>query len=93
MKKSLLVMTAIAAVTAFATTSFAQSSITRQTPGHEMQRRGSVKGQPGASGYAPGHLMQQRGSRRGHPGASGYAPGHETTTGQGAQTTGQRMRR
>ena len=49
-----------------------------------MQQKGSVKGHPGASGYAPGHMMQQRGSVRGQPGASGYAPGHRkpsTTTG------------
>jgi hypothetical protein len=26
-----------------------------ETPGHEMQEHGSVKGFPGASGYAPGH--------------------------------------
>jgi hypothetical protein len=49
------------------------------TPGHKMQTKGSVKGHPGASGYAPGHVMQQRGSRRGYPGASGYAPGRTTT--------------
>ena len=92
MKKSLLLITAITAFAAFTTTSFAQSSTPNQTPGHEMQRKGSVKGHPGASGYAPGHQMQQRGSRRGQPGASGYAPGHETT-GQGGQTTGQGSRR
>jgi hypothetical protein len=49
------------------------------TPGHKMQRKGSVAGHPGASGYAPGHVMQQKGSRRGYPGASGYAPGRTTT--------------
>lgn len=26
------------------------------TPGHQMQLKGSVKGTTGASGYAPGHL-------------------------------------
>lgn len=26
-----------------------------ETPGHEMQEHGSVKGAPGASGYTPGH--------------------------------------
>ena len=74
---------AIAAATGLliATTSvgFAQSSTPSNTPGHEMQRKGSVKGQPGASGYSPGHEMQQKGSKPGEPGASGYAPGHQTT--------------
>ena len=28
------------------------------TPGHMMQRYGSVPGHPGASGYAPGHLKK-----------------------------------
>jgi hypothetical protein len=50
---------------------------TRDTPGHEMQQKGSKKGEPGASGYAPGHEMQKKGSKMGEPGASGYAPGHE----------------
>jgi len=54
---------------------FAQS--TNRTPGHEMQNKGSVKGEPGASGYAPGHKMHDKGSVKGHPGASGYAPGHK----------------
>ena len=33
---------------------FAQSTTPSRTPGHEMQNKGSVKGEPGASGYAPG---------------------------------------
>jgi len=65
---------------------FAQSTTPSNTPGHEMQRKGSVKGHSGASGYSPGHEMQQKGPVRGHPGASGYAPGHETT-GQGLPST------
>ena len=44
-----------------------------------MQEKGSVKGEPGASGYAPGHQMQEKGSVKGTTGASGYAPGHATT--------------
>jgi hypothetical protein len=63
---------------------FAQSSAVKNTPGHKMQRMGSVPGHPGASGYSPGHQMQRYGSKRGYPGASGYAPGHATT--------GQRLR-
>ena len=55
-----------------------------QPPGHEMQTRGAVRGQPGASGYSPGHEMQEKGSKPGEPGASGYAPGQQDTTGQGA---------
>jgi hypothetical protein len=60
---------------------------TNQPPGQMMQDRGSVRGQPGASGYTPGHEMQQRGSVRGTTGASGYAPGHD------APTTGTTTRR
>jgi len=56
---------------------FAQSSTRENTPGDQMQDKGSVKGHPGASGYAPGHLMQDKGSKSGQPGASGYAPGRE----------------
>jgi hypothetical protein len=54
----------------------AQSSPPSRTPGHEMQNKGSVKGEPGASGYSPGDQMHDKGSVKGHPGASGYAPGH-----------------
>ena len=54
----------------------AQSSTRENTPGDKMQDKGSVKGHPGASGYAPGHQMQDKGSKQGEPGASGYAPGH-----------------
>jgi hypothetical protein len=52
----------------------AQSSTPSRTPGHEMQNKGSVKGEPGASGYSPGDKMHDKGSVPGHPGASGYAP-------------------
>ena len=48
-------------------------------PGDQMQDKGSVKGSPGASGYAPGHEMQKKGSVKGTEGASGYAPGRSTT--------------
>jgi len=56
---------------------FAQG-VSSKTPGHEMQQKGSKKGQPGASGYAPGHEMQAKGSKKGSPAASGYAPGQTT---------------
>ena len=56
----------------------AQSSTQERTPGDQMQDKGSVKGSPGASGYAPGQLMQEKGSVKGTTGASGYAPSHTT---------------
>jgi hypothetical protein len=72
----LLIATSMAGMAEPATTS----------PGQLMHKKGSVKGYPGASGYAPGQLMHRKGSVRGEPGASGYAPGHRkppTTTGSG----------
>ena len=72
-------VSAIAAGLLLASTSLtlAASSTTKHAPGQEMQRHGSVKGHPGASGYAPGQKMHEKGSVRGHPGASGYAPGQQ----------------
>jgi hypothetical protein len=55
--------------------------VSDKTPGHKMQDKGSVKGEPGASGYAPGHRMQDKGSVKGTTGASGYAPGQTTGAG------------
>jgi len=54
-------------------------------PGQRMQQRGSVPGDPGASGYSRGDQMRDRGRRQGSPGASGFAPGRESpsTTGSG----------
>lgn len=46
------------------------------TPGHKMQDKGSVRGEPGASEYSPGHQMNGRGTKGDASGASGYAPGH-----------------
>jgi hypothetical protein len=70
-----------------ATTSlgYAQSRSQENAPGQRMQDRGSVSGQPGASGYAPGQQMQEKGSKSGEPGASGFAPGQQSpdTTGRG----------
>jgi hypothetical protein len=65
---------------------FAQSR--DNAPGQQMQDKGSVPGQPGASGYAPGQQMQDKGSKSGSPGASGYAPGQQDkdTTGQTGRT-------
>jgi hypothetical protein len=62
---------------------YAQSSSRDSAPGQQMQDKGSVPGQPGASGYAPGQQMQDKGSKPGSPGASGYAPGQQDTTGSG----------
>jgi hypothetical protein len=65
---------------------FAQGAAQDSAPGQRMQDKGSVRGQPGASGYAPGQQMQNKGSKAGEPGASGYAPGHQdSTSGQGAR--------
>lgn len=57
-------------------------------PGQRMQDRGSVPGDPGASGYAPGQQMQDKGSARGTTGASGYTPGHSTTKSNTAKDRG-----
>ncbi len=43
----------------------------KNTPGHMMQRYGSVPGHPGASGYAPGHIKKMTRSRYN---ARAYAP-------------------
>lgn len=70
---------AIAALIVAPTIAFAQGNYkgsSQDTPGHEMQQKGSKGDSPGASGYAPGHEMQDKGSKPGHSGASGYAPGH-----------------
>lgn len=45
-----------------------------QPPGQAMQEKGSIRGQPGASGYSPGREMQERGRRARRPGALGEAP-------------------
>jgi hypothetical protein len=64
-------------------------SVATSAPGQKMQDKGSVRGQPGASGYAPGQRMQDKGSKPGQPGASGYAPGHQdSTSGQGSRSGG-----
>src|ERR1700747_2215274 len=71
---------AVAAAGLFAVSTglaLAQSSTPSCTPEHEMQNKGSVKGEPGASGYSPGDRMHDKGPAKGSPGASGYAPGHK----------------
>ena len=72
-------MAAAGLIAASGAAGYAQSSTPEKTPGHKMQDKGSVKGSPGASGYAPGQLMQEKGSVKGTAGASGYAPGRATT--------------
>jgi hypothetical protein len=74
-KKFLTLMAAAGFLAGVSAAAFAQSPT---PPGHEMQEKGSVKGSPGASGYAPGQQMQEKGSVKGTTGASGYAPGHAT---------------
>ena len=76
MKTKIIALSA-AVLMATAPAVFAQG-VSSKTPGHEMQQKGSKKGQPGASGYAPGHEMQAKGSKKGSPAASGYAPGQTT---------------
>jgi hypothetical protein len=76
MKTKIIALSA-AILMATAPAVFAQGASSK-TPGHEMQQKGSKKGEPGASGYAPGHEMQAHGSKKGSPGASGYAPGQTT---------------
>jgi hypothetical protein len=82
MKLAIITLSA-AAILASAPVAYAQG-VSSKTPGHEMQQKGSKKGDPGASGYAPGQEMQAKGSKNGSPGASGYAPGQ--TTGSSAAT-------
>ena len=77
MSKTITLMLAAGLIGAFSTAGLAQSRSEKMTPGHEMQEKGSKKGEPGASGYSPGHEMQEKGSKKGEPGASGYAPGHK----------------
>jgi hypothetical protein len=72
--KTLIAAAAAAAI--LTATGFAAQA---QTPGLDMQQKGSVQGSPGASGYAPGQMMKEKGSVKGTTGASGYAPGHTTT--------------
>ena len=85
MNSKRLSLAAAALLIATTALGYAQTSTQNNAPGQRMQDRGSVPGQPGASGYAPGQQMQQKGSKSGEPGASGFAPGHQNpgTTGQG----------
>jgi hypothetical protein len=71
---------------------YAQSATQKNAPGQQMQNRGSVPGDPGASGYSPGDRMHDRGSKAGSPGASGFAPGQQDrgTTGRGGGSMGDR---
>jgi hypothetical protein len=71
-------MLVVGAVFAGAALANAQGT-SEQTPGDQMQDKGSVKGSPGASGYAPGQEMKKKGSVKGTEGASGYAPSRSTT--------------
>jgi len=83
-----LILMAIGLLLGSSQIALAQTSTPNRTPGHEMQQKGSVRGEPGASGYAPGHEMQQKGSKRGQPGASGYAPGHTTGSSSTSPSSG-----
>ena len=89
MRKTVSILATVGLLSLSAGLAFAQSSTAHRTPGHQMQDKGSVRGSPGASGYAPGHAMHQKGSRKGYPGASGWTPSHNapTTTGQGTRSS------
>jgi len=82
--KPLSIAAALGLLIATTTLGHAQSRAQDNAPGQRMQDKGSVPGQPGASGYAPGRQMQEKG-RSGQPGASGFAPGQQSpeTTGRG----------
>jgi hypothetical protein len=83
--KALSAAVAVGLMLGTTTVGLAQTAQDR-APGQQMQDKGSVRGQPGASGYAPGHKMQDKGSKAGQPGASGYAPGQQdSTSGQGTR--------
>jgi hypothetical protein len=69
MLKILTLVTAVILVCASFSPTFAAP---KNTPGHLMQRHGSVPGHPGASGYAPGHLKKKWHARS----ARHFAPGH-----------------
>ena len=76
MSRNIAVFVAAAALMAgTAGVGLAQSPTKNVTPGHEMQSKGPIKGDPGASGYSPGDQMKDKGGVPGQPGASGYAPG------------------
>ena len=93
MIKPLSIAAAAGLLIATSALGFAQSSGQRMpdsTPGQNMQDRGSVSGQPGASGYTPGHRMQEKGSKAGEPGASGYAPAKPAPTTRGGVSWGYR---
>jgi len=85
MKNAMIAISA-AAVIVSTPVAFAQG-VSSKTPGHEMQKRGSKTGSPGASGYAPGQEMQAKGSKKGAPGASGYAPGQTSGSNTRGSTT------
>ena len=83
--KALSAVVAVGFMLGTTTVGLAQTAQDR-APGQQMQDKGSVRGQPGASGYAPGQKMQDKGSKPGQPGASGYAPGQQdSTSGQGTR--------
>ena len=72
-------LTLFAAAVIFAASPALVLAQNSKAPGQMMQDKGSVRGEPGASGYAPGRMMQENGSAKGTTGASGYAPGRATT--------------
>jgi Spy/CpxP family protein refolding chaperone len=88
MNMKFVTLAAASALLIAGTTAGMAASATK-SPGQMMHQKGSMKGHPGASGYAPGHQMKQQVNRQSStrgPGASSFAPGHRkppTTTGSG----------
>jgi hypothetical protein len=94
MKPKSLVLASVAALlvsqSVLAAAQTTNSSRSR-APGQQFHEKGSVREDPGASGYSPGDLKNDRGSKPGSPGASGYGPGRSTSqpsTRSGTSTTG-----
>jgi hypothetical protein len=68
--KALSAVVAVGFMLGTTTVGLAQTAQDR-APGQQMQDKGSVRGQPGASGYAPGQKMQDKGSKAGLAGSTG----------------------
>ena len=57
MKTAIAILAAAGLLLTTANPSFAAKGASTKSPGHQMQAKGSLKGYPGASGYAPGQVM------------------------------------
>ena len=87
MKRTFVTLAATLALSgaAFATeTTKSGPGASSNSPGHEMQDRGSKAGSPGASGYAPGHEMKS--------GTTGSTGANTTKSGSGTSGSGSSSR-